>query len=621
MAGPAAVLTELSAHLDKIDQDPSTPLDTDLLERCELLTTTPEYRNQIWQVTQPLFLQLATLLPKLQQDPAPLTHFIVKLAAPYRFDDIKDVEFEIGLDLQATPFHGLILSLLEKAATSSTDAQALANRPTVMLAIVRLWLCTQDTGVATQAADLLIALLHASKNEPVAVPGEAPLHTYGTGPIWKRLFNDSDINALYYHFTCLKKLSGSVAPLLSKRDKTISQARLLEWLPRVGAMDWNTIVTPHDSDIEREVGLVDGQGLLHYASLKMVDTDDDILMHMTLINFFSELITKVKTKPHLTHYDSSLSLDFVKDQGIHKQIIEFHTSESPGIEQSFLGNRTAHYISEYAVTYPENFENSAELQSIRNYVHRNIQKCEPNDLSVLASMPRATLIPRRSAGLAWDDCVVLDVPITRTNADALKTLAAVFHGPAKAEITFPQVETVGSDARRDETEASLARLLTSLYYTKKPTMFSDIVKHAETIAMKDNALAALTLIRALITSNWSSAPITDLITENDPTYARIQNFPNSGIDLILDPSISGGILPSLLKPATSFSNLVGGRGDAENAAYQVAMAKFDVLKALGQRLEKDGGRQDVIGMVRRRISEGPWGVGGGAGSRIGTLEL
>lgn len=76
-----------------------------------------------------------------------------------------------------------------------------------------------------------------------------------------------------------------------------------------------------------------------------------------------------------------------------------------------------------------------------------------------------------------------------------------------------------------------------------------------------------------------------------------------------------------MKPATTFSNLVGGRGGAENAAYQVAMAKFDVLKALGRRLEEEGGREDVLAMVRRRVGEGPWGSDGNVGSRIGTLDL
>jgi hypothetical protein len=236
-------------------------------------------------------------------------------------------------------------------------------------------------------------------------------------------------------------------------------------------------------------------------------------------------------------------------------------------------------------------------------------------------MPRPTLIPRRGTVLAWDECVILDLPITRTNSDALKTLATIFHGPPTEELTFPKVETVGMDPERRQTESIYARLLTALFYMKKPTMFADLVSHIETIAMKENALAALGFIRALVTSSWSTDPIPGVVLNNDATYARVNNFPKSGLDLILDPTISGGILPSLLKPATTFSNLVGGLGDAENAAYQVAMAKFDVLKALGRKLEEDDGRQDVLAMVRRRVGEGPWGVSSSAGSRIATLEL
>ncbi|KAH9871672.1 hypothetical protein J1614_005927 [Plenodomus biglobosus] len=622
MPSPSNVLSELSAHLDKVDDVPTTQLDTDLLEQCEILTNTPEYRSQIWKETRPLFLQIAALLPKLQQDPSPLIHFIIKLAGPYRFEDIKDIDFEIGLDLQATPFHSLILTLLEKATLSSIDAQALANRPAIISSIVRLWLCTQDAGVATQAENLLTALLSVSKNEPISTStgADVPLHTYGTGPMWRRLFSDRDISLLYYHYTSLKQLSAPPLPLLNRRDKTIAQARLLSWLPRVGAMDFDTIISSHSPDVEREVGVKEGQGLLHYAALKMVDTKDDMLMHMTLINFYSALITSVKAKPHLTHYDSSLSLDFMKEEGIHKDLINFHTSDNPGLEHSFLSSRTSQYISVYASKYPENFENSTEMPTIRNYVHRNIRKCEANDLNIIASMPRSTLIPRRSTGFAWEDCVLLDLPITRTNPDALKTLATVLHGPSQEEITFPKTEALGSDPKRRTTEAIFARLLTALFYSKKPSMFADITTHMDTIAMKENAIAALSLVRALITSTWSTEPLSNA-PANDTTYARLASFPKTGVDLILDPSISGGVLPSLLKPATSFSNLVGGRGDAEDAAYQVAMAKFEVLKALGRRLEDDGGRQDVLAMVRRRVGEGVWGVNGTVGSRIGTLEL
>lgn len=301
MASPSSVLVELSTHLQAVESDPATQLNTELLEQCELFTSTSEYQSRTWKDTQPLFLQIAALLPQLHQDPSPLVHFITKLAAPYRFEDIKDVDFEIALDLQATPFHELILSLLDKATASGADAQALANRPGVVASIVRLWLCTQDTGVATQAEDLLVSLLKISKNEPLSIGGEDTTHTYGTGPMWRRLFNDQDVRSLYYHHTSFRNLASPPEPILSKRDKTIAQARLLSWLPRVGSMHWDTLVASRAIDVEREIGLSDNQGLLHYATTKMVNAEDDILMYMTLVNFFSVLITTVKTTPHLTY--------------------------------------------------------------------------------------------------------------------------------------------------------------------------------------------------------------------------------------------------------------------------------------------------------------------------------
>jgi hypothetical protein len=135
-------------------------------------------------------------------------------------------------------------------------------------------------------------------------------------------------------------------------------------------------------------------------------------------------------------YDSSLSLDFLKQQGIHQQIIDFHITDNPGMEHSFLSPRTSQYISAYASTYPDNFENSPEVQKIRDHVHRNLRKCEAQDLDLLASMPRTTLIPHQSGKFAWDDCILLDVPITRTNPDALKTLATVFHGPPRVSEAY-----------------------------------------------------------------------------------------------------------------------------------------------------------------------------------------
>ncbi|PVH99133.1 hypothetical protein DM02DRAFT_19261 [Periconia macrospinosa] len=128
-------------------------------------------------------------------------------------------------------------------------------------------------------------------------------------------------------------------------------------------------------------------------------------------------------------------------------------------------------------------------------------------------------------------------------------------------------------------------------------------------------------LRVSLSANWSTTPPTHTYNESAVTFPSLQYFPKTGVDLILDPTRSGGVLPLLMKPATTFSNTVGGTGDVQNATYRVAIAKFDVLQALRRKLDKESGRHDVLAMIARRLNQGPWGEGGSAGSRIGTLEL
>ncbi|KAF2198235.1 hypothetical protein GQ43DRAFT_170224 [Delitschia confertaspora ATCC 74209] len=614
-SAPSTVLIELSDHLQKVETDPSTSLDEQLLEKCQLYTSTPEYRGHEWKNSQSIFFQVARLLPNLQQDPAPLNDFVLKLSAPYRFDDVKDLDFRIGLDLAAKPFHHLILSLLEKAAASEIDSEKLANQPDVVRAVVRLWLCTDDAGIATKAGDLLVSLLTVSKNLSQGSPA------YGRGPMWKRIFEDKDVYGLFYVFCSMKSLPSNETPL-SKRDKTLAQARLFDWLPIIGSLSWDAITTSHHRDIERAVGLSGDQGLLHFAATRMVDKEDDILMHMSLINFYSDLISTIRIPT--TSGNSSVALDFLKQHQLHQEIMGFYTADEAdmGIEQSFLGSRVANYVSVYVSTYPDDFEDGPEVQKIRERSALATKKCEPDHLHVLASMPRTSLVPRISNRLEWTECPVFSLPITRTNPDALKTLATIFHGPMQEEITFPAISSPPSSPRHTA-EQFYARLITAYYYLKHPTMFSDLIHHADTIAMADTALAALLLLRAIITSKWSTLTPPNFPSDESTLHVlqQLEKFPKSGVELVLDPTISGGVLPYLLKPATTFSGLVGGVGEAESAAYRVAMAKFDVLKALGERMQHAGVRHEVDSMVRRRIAEGPWGNQNSAGSRIGTLEM
>jgi hypothetical protein len=71
----------------------------------------------------------------------------------------------------------------------------------------------------------------------------------------------------------------------------LPQARLLRVLLRLGALDFHTITHTHFPDIEERYGLQEDQhGLLYFAAADMVNKEEDMLMHITLIDFFAEFL-------------------------------------------------------------------------------------------------------------------------------------------------------------------------------------------------------------------------------------------------------------------------------------------------------------------------------------------
>lgn len=159
--------------------------------------------------------------------------------------------------------------------------------------------------------------------------------------------------------------------------------------------------------------------------------------------------------------------------------------------------------------------------------------------------------------------------------------------------------------------------------------------------IKDKALAAINLICAITTADWSSAVRTSLAPQNDAVLERVEALigslrlePNTlyqtGVDLVVsnDP-VNRIVMPYFIRPAASFSNLVGGHGNTDSAAYEVAAAKYDMLSQFYQRLKemapKEGSGESYYEVVRelikKRINEGLFGAGSEIGGRIGTLEL
>ena len=300
------------------------------------------------------------------------------------------------------------------------------------------------------------------------------------------------------------------------------------------------------------------------------------------------------------------------------------------MESMFLYGPAANYLATYASLYPRHFQASnmpkrvnsrlmeALTMSPAKWAHAESPK---HDLHLLASLPRTTLLPSAEGPAAWATTPVSLLPSKVTNPDALNTLATIFHGPSQKMITFPPTSPMtDAPSPQEELEAAAARALYMNYLANNSNLWSDITTHADTVALKDLALSALNCLQAVITANWSTKPSLALPTSTMAT-------PPSGHLAILSPPALEYTLPYLIKPAQTFANLVGGRGDSESSAYKVATAKWDALKALHSalvtqvELEPGQGFEDILATLSKRLAAGAMSNDGEIGGRIETVQL
>jgi hypothetical protein len=629
-------LSRLSTHIASLQANPTiTPIDTRLFEEAELVL--PEYINK--EETFALVQQLSALLRDIQQNPTPAVNLLIRLLSPFAFSDVlafdPPVNFAAGLDVgfdapegMMLPFNRLMLALLEKATASSSDAATVAAKPEVVQALVKLWLCSADTGVSTTASKLLIDLLRVD-HEVFEHPAQQ-VPSGGQGLMWKRIFGDRNVYGTFFEACSFK----TQVLKLSKNQRTLAQARLLEWLPTVTRMDWGTVSRSHHTDIESASGLTDGEGLLDFAALHMVDFADDVLMYRCLIDFFADLLdVMLEKETPATSVEKSTALDYLTEKGLHDRTANIYlqsTAEMDVMESMFLYGPSANYLATYASLYPRHFQASnmpkkvntrlmeALAMSSAKWAHSESPK---HDLHLLASLPRATLLPAAEGPAAWKTIPLSLLPSKVTNPDALNTLATVFHGPSRKIITFPSTSPMTDEpSPQEELEAAAARALYMNYLANNSNIWSDITTHADTVALKDLALSALNCLQAVITANWSTKPSLALPTSTMAT-------PPSGHLAILSPPALEYTLPYLIKPAQTFSNLVGGRGDSESSAYKVATAKWDALKALHSalitqvELEPGQGFEDILATLSKRLAAGAMSNEGEIGGRIETVQL
>lgn len=505
-----------------------------------------------------------------------------------------------------------MLCLLEKAKYSKPDIGRLAGEPKLVGALVRLWLCTPDTAVATRAHDVLLALLLADL-------GDSSEHgIVEESLLWRRIFRDKDIYGSIFSICSLSTAGQEGQP--SRRDKTLAQARLLDMLL---CIDSEPVRTSQQREVEEQYDMKEG-GLLHFAASHMVDYREDVLMHITLLQFYAHYLSGSHAK--IAFAKGDYPLRFLRDSGLQKLAMDcfLDPDTQDAIEVALLYGPSANYVAVYCSIYHEDV---MRQESLANAILSRLAKVLPqvtrgqwaqgqvpnHDLHVLASVPRAMLLPRDG------DSPLFHVPANAASPDSLITLAHIFHGHI--------------DSTRLQENAA-ARALYFLYMESSPKFWTHIVNAAETVAVKDVALAAISLIASVITALWAlpndespgKSPFPLPREKNLAQRCGVPSLPETGIAAIMSEPAIGIVVPYLMKPAQTFSNLVGGgRGDVESAAYRVAVAKHDVLVLFHRELKGWVGShhdaQDMVTTVSRRIAQGPMGGTSEVGGRIGTMEL
>jgi hypothetical protein len=249
----------------------------------------------------PRFLpKLTQILSNYQQDPSHLVSLSIKLLGPISFTDVLSLASEESLiralQSPAPSANILGLTVVAKAASSPSNAAILSSMKALVEQLITTWLSTPNVEVAGKATRTLGDLLEVDCDRRPSDPGSneglevASRKPPGQGFLWRRLFHDRDVYTSLFSF-CDLSTTGTGTGQLDQRQKSLAQARLLRVLPRLATLNFPAISKSHLPEVEKQFDMEDGtEGLLWYAGLEMVDIEEDVLMHFTLIDFYAELL-------------------------------------------------------------------------------------------------------------------------------------------------------------------------------------------------------------------------------------------------------------------------------------------------------------------------------------------
>lgn len=191
----------------------------------------------------------------------------------------------------------------------------------IVAALLNLAFLGTDTGASGEAAEVLVALLEKDKN---------------VGLLWRRVFTDPAVYRGFYEAT---KGEGKVT--------TEAQGRLLGIVARlVERVGWERVVKAGgDPAVEREFMTGTG-GLLEYAAAKMVKPDEDVVMHLLLLEFYGALLAAAPAEA----WAYLSSLDKAKSIVILAIAPESHTEDE--LDRGLLQSRASSVLAEVISNIP-----------------------------------------------------------------------------------------------------------------------------------------------------------------------------------------------------------------------------------------------------------------------------
>jgi len=336
---PVAGLDDLERHLEQVAQAPDTPLDSKLFDDVELQLT----EHNIPLLIPRLLPKLTEILSKYQKDPAHLVSLSIKLLGPVPFTETLALASEDALiralQSPAPSANILALTVLHKAAKRPSDTAILSGMKAVVEQFMQTWLSSPSVEVGEKATKSFGDLLEidcdhrpteslASNMSGLEITSRTLL---GQGLLWRRIFQDKDIYASIFSL-CHHQTTGNGPGRLDERQKTLAQARLMRVLPRLAALDFKSVTRSHFPDVESQYGLDEGaQGLLYFAAVKMVNKED-VLMHVTLIDFIAELLEAISmtdiTRPTFAYLAKLLKAVTAADASMYKSLESLALSPS-----------------------------------------------------------------------------------------------------------------------------------------------------------------------------------------------------------------------------------------------------------------------------------------------------